>query len=339
MHDPLALGAERVERDPELLAVSLQRLDLHAGEPVIDQPRRRRAVRGHVVVGGGDRPVRTPHGPALDPQPVEGLRRGHLVHEVEVDVEQAVGDLVGVPDLVEQRLGPSAPQRGAARLRFAQPHSSAARGPRRRRRGTRPARSPWFSKRCGRSASKVTVSPAARSWRSSSISSATDPGEHDRRLAGSRLVQRWIARTAGRGAGIEPVQRDVGALTRQRRGQLLGAMAAPAARAPVAGPRDDHVPALVEAQQLRQAEVEPPGDPLGDGERRARLAPLDLRQHRRGDPAALGQVAQREVHPLAQGADPRPDRDPVACDDRAHRPVRYHERLFTPGFRGTARDR
>ena len=43
--------------------------------------------------------------PAGEPQPVEGLRRGDLVDEVEVDVDQPLADLVGVPDLVEQRLG------------------------------------------------------------------------------------------------------------------------------------------------------------------------------------------------------------------------------------------
>ena len=37
VHDALALGAERVERDAELLAVALQRLDLHARELVRDQ--------------------------------------------------------------------------------------------------------------------------------------------------------------------------------------------------------------------------------------------------------------------------------------------------------------
>ena len=125
VHDPLAVGADRVDRDPELLAVSLQRLDLDARELVGDQLRRRRPVGGHVVVGGGDRPV----GPAdlapLEPQPVERLRRGDLVDEVQVDVDQPLGDLVGLPDLVEH--GP--------RHRLS---SSAAR--RRPRPGTRPAR-------------------------------------------------------------------------------------------------------------------------------------------------------------------------------------------------------
>ena len=107
VHDPLAVGAERVDRDAELLAVSLQRLDLDAGELVGDQLRGGGAVGGHVVVGGGERLVGPADRAALEPQPVEGLRRGDLVDEVQVDVDQPVADLVRVPDLVEQRLRPS----------------------------------------------------------------------------------------------------------------------------------------------------------------------------------------------------------------------------------------
>ena len=70
--DPLALGAERVDRDPELLAVSLQRLDLHARELVGDHPRHRRAVGGDVVVGGGDGLVGPAHACA---PPAAGRRR------------------------------------------------------------------------------------------------------------------------------------------------------------------------------------------------------------------------------------------------------------------------
>ena len=61
--------------------------------------------RGDVVVLGGDGEVGPPHGATGQAQPVEGLRRGHLVDEVEVDVEQ-VGlagrgvDDVAVPDLL-----------------------------------------------------------------------------------------------------------------------------------------------------------------------------------------------------------------------------------------------
>ena len=148
--DPLVVGAERVDRHPELLAVSLQSLDLYPGELVGDQPRGRGAVGRHVVVGGRDRLVGPADRAALEPQPVEGLRRGHLVDQVQVDVDQPVPDLVRAPDLVEhrpRRTGRSTAARfGFAvgvRLRFAPPHtlsSSAAR--RRPRPGTRPARRP-----------------------------------------------------------------------------------------------------------------------------------------------------------------------------------------------------
>ena len=60
---------------------------------------------GHVVVGRRERAVGTANRAAGQPQPVERLRAGDLVHEVQVDVEQARGDLVGVPDLVEERRG------------------------------------------------------------------------------------------------------------------------------------------------------------------------------------------------------------------------------------------
>ena len=65
----------------------------------------------------------------------------------------------------------------------------------------------------------------------------------------------------------------------------------------------DEVAVLVEAQELGEREVEAGGDSRRDGERRARLAALDLAQHRGADAASLGEVAQREAHRLAQGAD------------------------------------
>ena len=52
MDDAPAVGAERVDRDPELLAVGLERLDLLPGELVGDQPRGGGAVGRDVVVGG-----------------------------------------------------------------------------------------------------------------------------------------------------------------------------------------------------------------------------------------------------------------------------------------------
>ena len=126
------------------------------------------------------------------------------------------------------------------------------------------------------------------------------PLEDDRGLAAAGLVHRRVVRAAGRGAGLQRVQRDVRALAGQRRGQLLEPVPA-APRAAAALPAaDDDVLALVEAQQLRERQVEAGGDLRRDRDRRARLAALDLREHRRADPAALGEVAQREAHRVAQ---------------------------------------
>jgi hypothetical protein len=89
--------------ESELLAVPLQGLDLHPGELVADHPRDRGVVGGDVVVGGRERPVGTADLPAGQAQPVERLRGGDLVDEVQVDVDQPVADLVSLPDLVEHR--------------------------------------------------------------------------------------------------------------------------------------------------------------------------------------------------------------------------------------------
>ena len=104
VHDPLAVGAERVDGHAELGAVALERFHLHARELVLDPRGDGRAVGRRVVVGGRERAVGPAHRPAGHAQAVEGLRAGDLVDEVQVDVEQPVRDLVGLPDLVEQRL-------------------------------------------------------------------------------------------------------------------------------------------------------------------------------------------------------------------------------------------
>ena len=68
-----------------------------------------RAVAGrHVVVGHGQRRVGAAHLAAGQPQALEGLRAGHLVDQVAVDVEEAgavrlLVDEMRVPDLLEQR--------------------------------------------------------------------------------------------------------------------------------------------------------------------------------------------------------------------------------------------
>ena len=78
-------------------------------------------------------------GAAVQAQAVEGLRARDLVHEVQVDVDEARGHLVGGPDLVEQR--------GCAHDRRSPADTMASRTA---------SSFPWFSKWWGRSASKVT---------------------------------------------------------------------------------------------------------------------------------------------------------------------------------------
>ena len=56
----------------------------------------------------------------------------------------------------------------------------------------------------------------------------------------------------------------------------------------------------------------------GDLQRRARLAALDLAEHRRGDAGALGEVAQREVHRLPQRLHARPDGRDGGVGSRRH---------------------
>ena len=63
--------------------------------------------RRHVVVGGGDRRVRPAHRAACGPQAVERLRRGHLVHEVQVDVQQVVAAPRGRPRSCRPSCAPS----------------------------------------------------------------------------------------------------------------------------------------------------------------------------------------------------------------------------------------
>src|SRR5688572_20326338 len=146
------------------------------------------------------------------------------------------------------------------------------------------------------------------------------PFGDERALTAARLVHRRVAGAAGRGTGREHVARELGTLARQRRREDLGLVAGgriARAGAAVARADDRDRAALVEAQQLRQAQVEAAGDARRDGKRRARLAALDLAEHRRADAAALGEVAQAELHRIAQRADAGPDRWWV-LDGRRH---------------------
>ena len=107
VHDALLGVVHRVERHAELGAVLAQGLDLGAGHRVRD--RREDVQRGDVVVLGRDGEVRPADGAAGEAEPVERLRAGDLVHEVEIDVEQVrllpltLANQVLIPHLLGQR--------------------------------------------------------------------------------------------------------------------------------------------------------------------------------------------------------------------------------------------
>ena len=116
VHDALLDVAERVQPDPELGAVAPQRLDLRARDRVGDG---QQVVGRRVVVLGGQREIGPAHRPPGQAQAVERLRAGHLMDEVQVDIEQirlAVGLAhdVCVPHLFGQ--GPCAPDLGCSWL-------------------------------------------------------------------------------------------------------------------------------------------------------------------------------------------------------------------------------
>ena len=97
VHDALVGVAHGKQPDPELGAVGGQHLHLAGRDGILDRP----VERGgrHVVVHGRHGQVGPAHAAAGQPQPVEGLGRGHLVDQVEVDVQQ-VGLAVGLADHV-----------------------------------------------------------------------------------------------------------------------------------------------------------------------------------------------------------------------------------------------
>ena len=308
--DPAAVRAQGIQRHAELLAVGLQGLDLLAGELVGDHPRDRSVVGRDVVVGRGERLVGPPDLAAREAEPVEGLRRGDLVDEMEVDVDQARRrPRVAPRSCRTSSLGSSSVPRSRHLVHRSVSFVSARRRPRpgarpSSRRGSRSdgegRRRRW---RCRRSrAGGPRRRPPARPRPTERRRSRGCParGSADRRRRRSRrpASSRW-RETSARWPGSGGVSSSI-------------SWPRPAAPATAAAADDDHVAALVEPQQLREGQLEAGGDPGGDGQRRAGLAALDLRQHRGADAAALGQVAQRQAHRLAQRLDPGADRDRVA---------------------------
>ena len=113
--DPLARVERVIKRHAELLAVGAQRLNLLLRERI--RKRLHPRVGRHVVILRGDRQLWPSHPPPREAQPLERLRRSHLMHEVQVDVEQVrlalrLPHQVRVPDFLRDgssghRLHPS----------------------------------------------------------------------------------------------------------------------------------------------------------------------------------------------------------------------------------------
>ena len=108
VHDALVPVTHPEQRDAELLGVTTHRLHLRGRQLVLDRQEPADLVgrRRHVVVHRGERQIGTTDRAAGDTQALERLRRGDLVHQMEVDVEQirlALGtaDEVLLPDLLD----------------------------------------------------------------------------------------------------------------------------------------------------------------------------------------------------------------------------------------------
>ena len=312
--DALAVGAERVERDAELGAVALERLDLDAADSSSLMRRGdRRAVGRDVVVGGGERAVRAADLAAGEPQAVEGLRAGDLVDEVQVDVDAGPGATSWASQILSNSV-----------LVGHHGSSSSAGRPTRRPAG-RPPPSPGFSKWWGRSASKVTQSPPCSAWRSPSIDAGR--ARRARRAAVSRAPGSWSGGSPGppvTAPGVERVARDLGAQAGQRRGEHLVGVAAGAAAAALAGADDrDAAAPRRGAAAGRARSSSPRGDARGDLQRRARLAALDLGEHRRARRRERSARSRSERSIASRSARTRGPMATVASSGR-HTLVRYH---------------
>jgi hypothetical protein len=109
VHDALARLAHLVEGDTELGGVGPHDLDLTGADGIGD--RLVDVLGGDVVILGGHCQLGPSNLTARQSEPVEGLGRGDLVDQVEVDIEQvgfttlALMDEVALPDVVCQGVG------------------------------------------------------------------------------------------------------------------------------------------------------------------------------------------------------------------------------------------
>ena len=103
MHDALAAIVLGIVFDAKIGGVPGQCLDLDAAFLVLDALLSLGRGR-HIVVDDGKRPFRMTHAAAGKAQSLEGLRAGHFVHEVAVDVEQAGAVILPVDQMVVENL-------------------------------------------------------------------------------------------------------------------------------------------------------------------------------------------------------------------------------------------
>ena len=106
--DALAMVAHAEFVEAEFGTVGVQGLDLGARDRIDDAGLT--VASRHVVVGSRQHRARPPHLAAGQLQALEGLRAGHFMHQMAVDIDQrgAVGflaDDVGVPEFVVEGAG------------------------------------------------------------------------------------------------------------------------------------------------------------------------------------------------------------------------------------------
>ena len=221
MDDPLARRADAVERDPELRAVGLELRDLRRGHRIEDGQRARGRRDG--VVRGGHGLARMPDPEAAGTEPAEGLRTGHLVHEVEVHGEDGGRARVLRDDVVIPDLGDDGARFGHATQRSSQgPKTRGAgvhcAGPAAGRRAGRwpsaflPDATRWAQDRVShpirarhaylmRDPARLRINPRHRAGSVRRIADERQPGGHLARTGQTHRSMRW-----GVGAAPEVLQ-------------------------------------------------------------------------------------------------------------------------------------
>src|SRR5208283_4147773 len=105
VHDALIRRIHVEEPDGEFPAVVLQRGNLLSRDGIGNRSSPR--LRRNVVVHGSYRPRRLPHFSSRRPQTVEGLRRSHLMNQMQIDIKDwrpasGLSHQMSLPDLLEQ---------------------------------------------------------------------------------------------------------------------------------------------------------------------------------------------------------------------------------------------